>query len=433
MKNQISHVSKALAAQLLIVFSLCASHNTSKYFPFIERSDQYVTDKRSYFSPNIFYTTASTAFHRGGGNAGIPELWGNYDLRDVIDSVQAVQGVAFVNPIETVTGTQALVGKSLKFKVSSKIRSNGIVLHYEQKVWKNLFVGGWIPAMFVSSTGRYLFDRASSDPSLSPQGLTQAQAFAQEQEIDSIRRLTHDLAGFTKNKWSQSGFGDLDLYLKWNSHLDYRLLMKSVDFNLQGGFTAPTGILSDRNNPLSVSVMGNGHWSVYLDLVSEFELKQDLKIGFMFSYMHQFKHSRNLRLATGNEPTIFSALTAPVSMSPGDTFKISPYITLENLSDGLHIQGRYTYLRHNEDKWRDGRTDQTVQSYLSKGGDLIAQKENISRWRAHYFTFQVTYDTKVALKHYWLDPLFYLTYDMPMNGNGISKTHHLTIGAQLHF
>jgi len=431
MKYQISHVSKALVAQLLIIFSLCASHNTSKYFPFIERSDQYVTDKRSYFSPNVFYTTASTAFNRGGGNTGIPELWGNYDLRDVIDSLQVVQGAAFVNPIETITGTQALVGKSLRFKVSSKVRSNGFVLHYEQKIWKNFFAGGWIPVMFVSATGRYLFDRVSSG--LPFGNLNPNQLFEQEQQIDEIRRLTHDLAGFIKNKWSRSGVGDLDLYLKWNDHLDYRLLMKSIDINIQGGFTAPTGILSDRNNPLSVSVMGNGHWSAYLDLASEFELKQDLKVGFMFSYMHQFKHSRTLRLATGNEPTIFSALTAPVSMQPGDTFKISPYLTLENLSDGLHFQGRYTYLRHNEDTWCDKRADQSVQSYLSKDKDLIAQKENISRWRAHYFTFQVSYDSKAALKHYWLDPLFYLTYDMPMNGNGICKTHHLTIGAQLHF
>lgn len=433
MKYQINRISIVLVAQLLIICSVYASHNTSRFFPFLERSQEYVTDKRSYFNPGVFYTTASTSLRQSGSTGGIPELWGNYDLRDVIASLQAVQGDAFVNPIETVTGTQSLVGRSLKFRVLSKVRSNGIVLHYEQRLWESLFIGGWIPIIFVTATGKYRFDRTNSDPALASARLTTQQLFDLEQQLDTIRRLTHDLAGFTRNRWSKSGFGDLDLYAKWNWHDDYRWLMKSVDLNIQGGITAPTGILSDRNNPLSVSVMGNGHWSIYLDFVPEFELKQDWKVGLMFGFMHQFKHSRTVRLAIENEPTIFSALTAKVQMDPGSTFKVSPYLILENLTDGLHFQGRYTYLRHSDDQWRDLRADQSVQSYLAKGKDIINQKENLSRWRSHYFTFQVSYDSKVALKNYWLDPLFYLTYDMPINGNKISQTHHVTFGVKMQF
>ena len=110
MKYQINRLCSLLMAQLLVVFALSASHNTSRYFPFFERSHEYVAGRASYINSGVFHSVASTSLRSGGSTGGIPELWGNYDLRDVIDSLQAVQGVAFVNPIETVTGTQALVG-----------------------------------------------------------------------------------------------------------------------------------------------------------------------------------------------------------------------------------------------------------------------------------------------------------------------------------
>ena len=35
-------------------FSLDASHNTSRYFPFLERPAEYVLKRKSHFSPSLF-------------------------------------------------------------------------------------------------------------------------------------------------------------------------------------------------------------------------------------------------------------------------------------------------------------------------------------------------------------------------------------------
>lgn len=435
MKYQINRLGAVLVAQLFIICSLCASHNASRFFPFLERSHECVDvgNQRAYFNPSFFYTTASTSII-SGSTRGIPEVWGRYDLRDVIESLAAVQGTSFKDPIMSAVGISPLYQKPIPVKVYNKIQSNGLTLHYQQKVWENISVGAWIPVMFVRITGKCSFDRSQADEVVGGKAAESLQVLnGLSDQTDSVIRYTHNLLGFQSNRWNKSGVGDLDLYVRWNKHEDYRCFSKSIDINIQGGLIAPTGILSDKNNPFSVSVMGNGHWALYLDVVPEFELKQDVKVGLMTSAMYQFRNSRTLRLSVKKEPTIFSALVGRVQIEPGMTFKVSPYLTLENLSDGLHVQGRYTYLHHARDHWRDLRADKTIKSYLQ--GDLgeIKKKEKLSSWRSHYFTFQVSYDSKVALKNYWLDPMFYLTYDMPISANRASQTHQITFGVKMNF
>jgi hypothetical protein len=186
------------------------------------------------------------------------------------------------------------------------------------------------------------------------------------------------------------------------------------------------------SEPLSLPAMGNGHWGMYFDVVPEFELKQDWKFGFMFGGLYQFKETKNMRLPVGNEPAPYSALTGRVEVQPGVTAKLSPYFTLENLTDGVHFQIRYTYLRHSIDKWYDRRSDTTIPSYLSSGTN-VAQHEQMSKWRSHFFSFQLMYDAKQAMQNWGMEPLLYVTYDLPISGNGIAKTHQISVGARLHF
>jgi len=425
-----------------VIFLACslstmrASHNTSRYFPFLEKTSNYVIGRRSHINPEYFYTTASTSIRRGGGTGGIPELWGRYDLKDVINSlkvVRAAQGIT-VDPVKEVTGSDEFDGKSAIFHVSGKVKSQGLILDYEQDLhWGGFSVGFWLPLMDVGTSNRFSFRRDLSDPYFSNPTLP---ARAQAQQIlvlDQIRRLTHQEICFKGNEWRKGGFGDLDMHLRWSYYKDHVMLMRSIDVNILGGVVAPTGVLSNINYPSSVSFMGNGHWTLYLDLVPEFELKQDWKLGLILGFMHQFKHTRTLRIPVTKEPAIFSALVGRVEIDPGSTFKASPYFTLENLTDGLHFQVRYTYLRHRKDTWIDKRPDTSVQSYLQKDCTIIAMKRNLSQFRSHYVTLQLTYDAKEAMKKWFMNPYLYVAYDMPIGGDAIAQTHQLSIGAELHF
>jgi hypothetical protein len=212
--------------------------------------------------------------------------------------------------------------------------------------------------------------------------------------------------------------------------------MKSIDLNIRSGITVPIGTKSDNNYPSSVSFMGNGHWSFYFDTITELELKQDWKFGFLVSAIYQFRNSRKLRIPVYKEPAVFSALVADVQIDPGMTFKLSPYIIAANLTDGINFLLRYSYLRHNKNKWKDKRKDPNIKSYLSQierlmSGEQITsidiekniqEKKDLSKWRAHYFSLEVNYDSNEAGNDWVLDPIVYLNYDYQFSGNGSCKT-----------
>ena len=73
--------------------------------------------------------------------------------------------------------------------------------------------------------------------------------------------------------------------------------------------------------------------------------------------------------------------------------------------------------------------------YLSNKdiAENISRKERLSEWRSQYVTLQMLFNSKQALKNWKLEPNFYLAYDVPINGNGVAKSHKITLGAELHF
>jgi len=419
------------------------SHNASRYFPFLERPEEYVRRGRSHISPSVFFSKASTAFKRGGGNTGIPELWGNYDLRDVIKSLEIVTGAGFTNPIVEERGpNDEWIDKSIKYKVEGKVKARGLIVNYRQELFHGFSIGASLPVMHVNTNDRFTF--VQEDSAYELQNLRDGEVL----QLDRIRRKVHADLGLKGGDWEQTGVGDLDVTIQYNKIWDHPWVLRSIDLSMMTGLVVPMGSNSDTRYPSSVSFMGNGHWTWYLDNVTEFELKQDWKLGCMLGFMYQFDNTRQLRIPTYQEPAIFSALLADVDIDRGVTFKVSPYFCAQNLTDGVNFHLRYTYLRHNEDRWADKRQNPTTDSYLQLSpGDVIftdaltqedissniSAKKSLTRWRSHYITLQFSYDSKEAACNWILDPTIYLTYDYLMNGNGVCKTHQLAVGVELHF
>ncbi len=175
------------------------SHNTSRYFPFLESTQDYIIKNRSHFTPTFFYVNASNAELESGGKGGIPELWGKYNLNDVINSLETVRPTA-PNPIFTVTGSTELEGKSIAFFVNSRTTGVGFSFGYEQDLhFCGFQVGAWIPVIAIKTTARYEFNRQGSDPIFNNPALTPAEKFNQDLLVDKIRRVTHQEIGFGGN------------------------------------------------------------------------------------------------------------------------------------------------------------------------------------------------------------------------------------------
>lgn len=437
---------------LLIPTAALATRTGNRYSIFLEKPELYVTKQKSLIDVSVFYATASTANKRYGGTCGIPELYGSYDLKDVISSLQKANPGKYIgdnDPIYVVTESHALDNKDLKFSVSGKINTVGLMFAYEQNLkfanLKNVTFGLWLPVMNSDVISRFEFDKKEFQ-----KNYNRTLSRSEIQKIDAIRRLTHKEIGFKGTNISRSGIGDIDAHLRGNYFLDHKLMMRSIDLNLQVGVIIPTGRKMDIDYPASAPFMNDGHWGVYLDFVPEFELKQDLKVGLIVGGLWQFNDTQNRRVAIYKEPSNYSALVGKIEIDPGNVFKISPYLTLENLSDGVHIQLRYTYLRHGMDTWHDKRDNKSIACYLETETrrdpidtkkditheDLeknLSHKNQLSKWRANYFTIQAVYDSKLAFKNWFMNPMLYASYDMPISGNGFCKTNMVTLGAQLFF
>ncbi len=420
---------------LLKFSSLCPMHNSSKYFPFLEKPVIYVRSefkKMGTLYPALFFTSASGAFGPDKNRVGIHELTGKYDLKDVIDSLGNVEvllrGNTFINPFitEGSAGASRFVDKSIKFEVDGKVKSVGVMLKYEHDLPQTgLTLGAFLPFMHVTSNQAFVINESESRIgfTINP---------SEKEQIDRVRRSVHEALGLAGPDFVKSGFGDLDLFIRWHTTWEYLRFMRSINFSVQGGFLIPTGKEKVANWPSSVPFMGDGYGGVYLDVCEEFELKQDWRLGFSFGFLHQLKKRKKSRMPVGSEPLLFGAIEDLMEVEPGFTFKFSPYFNFGNLTDGFSVQLRYTYLRHDDDSFFDMRPA----SEKNKLATNLVQAENRSLWRINFFTFQLCYDSHEAMKNWTLNPKIYAIYDFPfeyLGGRNAPKHHQFTLGVELNF
>jgi hypothetical protein len=234
---------------------------------------------------------------------------------------------------------------------------------------------------------------------------------------------------------SQSGMGDLDLYVRLGYHWDYTLKFKRIDAGARLGTLVPAGVTTSSNSPASVPFGGNGFWGLYGQLESEFELKEDMKAGLMFRVSKRFSKIQNQRLPVQgiqgreSEPYIFSPLSGDVKITPGFNFVFMPYAQLENLRAGLGVRLLYTLTRHWNDKWCDERPNKTIPVDLS-------QVNNLSGWKSDYISLSVFYDFGKVKVQRSLDPILIFTWDIPslfFSSENTPTTNKVSLGLEYNF
>ena len=435
----------SLLCALCAPVAMQAMHNTNRWLPLLEHTEPATLPGIGRLHVEAIFTEAATTFEHGvPGNGGIPELWGMYDLDQVICSAQKASLVSdcpYPNPFCCVRPDFA--GRRLIYDVSGKVKSKGIALHYTQNLQKyGLAAGFYLPYLEVRSSTRFRLNAPASDPVF--RGLTPSQI----EQLDAIRRGVQESIGLVAGDYREWSVGDLDLYVRQYNKRDYILAMRSVSLNFQLGATLPTGKERVLNNAASIPFGNNGSAAIYGDVRLEFEPKLDWHLGFVAALNGQTSHTHDERMPVCctdvvidadkdviqhlSEPLPYSSVVGKLTRKPGLTHKLQAYFGMDHLTDGLNFLVRLTRVTHSRDDLQDKRPAAQQELVPSK----LSEQQKLSRWHATFLTLQGTYDTKDTGQNWPGDPRFYVVWDIPLENFGGAravKTSQLILGVAFNF
>lgn len=411
-------IMKRIFLLIILLQSIASVHAMvydNRFFPLFQRMFPRTLEKPSIFIPDLIFMLGHNATLDNEETIGIPEVFGKYDLNNLIEAVVLL---GKPNPLIG-TPLAQFIGRDIPYNLHGKIETQGFALFCEKAI--NCF---W--SCGVSCFAMHVFSRISFTLAQNSLQLTPEQAV----ELDNIRRSIQECVGLQAPKWSKFGFSDIDLYIRVASIWEYCYKMRRINAGLRAGALIPSGQVREKNNPASVPFGGNGHWGVYGALDLELEIKEDWIAGAYFRFSKRFTKTQAERAPIAGEQPLFGALCAPLRINPGLTWVACPYFSLEDIRDGLGVRAQYTLVFHADDIISDARRENRVPEVQLK------QINNVSEWTAEYLTATVFYDfAKVRWKK-WYAPTISLMWDIPVQfflSERVSKTNRISLGILVNF
>ena len=403
-------IFKSLCIAMICSSTLKGMVFDNRYIPLLQRPLLIIDNSWSEFESGVFLTTANSSYDQHQQEIPLPEIFGKLN--------QAKLGRAFVldgqpNPLPTEFQTVP----DIPWIVTGKRQSQGVVFKWHQAFTPWLSTGfSWL-FMRVNSAYAFILDKKNTQTVLEP---------------GDVILLTDNLEEiFTKlnlnvGNTTQTGFGDIDWYLRFGHRWTYEYRFRTIDIGLRTGVLFPTGQTREPDRPASIPFGGNGFWGAYVQLDTMFELKEDWQAGVFVRASKRFKKIRAERLPVNEEPQPFGIICGPVEINPGVTAVLCPWFLLQNLRGGLALGLNYTLTWHEKDSWCDKRSNQTTPINLN-------QVNHFSKWSSDYFTINALYDFGSIDEKYSFHPVAYFRWDVPSSifvADRVNKTQRVTLGLE---
>jgi hypothetical protein len=384
----------------------------NRFIPLFAPQQFFVEGLPSSYELEFVAITASEAFARDEKTVGIPELFGIFDLNTLATSLLQITGQS---PLRS-----DLLGQELPFFVNGRIQGQGFFMRYFQSFGFHWSVG--CNLLFLKTNSRQTF-KLDMDKvrTLKPGDIA---------EIEESQRIAFTEIGLIENDAAQHGIGDIDLYVRWGKTWDYTLKCRKIYAGLSFGGFVPTGVKTSLCSAASIPYGGNGFGGFYFKGDSLFELKEDIKVGFLLEISKRVARTTIARMPmVASEPYIFGPIIGKAHISPGPTLAFSPYFLLENLRGGLGVGIHYTLTQHWKDSWQDRRSDQTFPVDLT-------QVIKTSAWGSDYFTIDIFYDFGKQKTKHPIDPILFFRWDIPSMlfvSHNVPKTNKVSLGVEVAF
>jgi len=382
----------------------------NRFIPLFAPQQFFIEALPSSYELDFVAITASRAFARDEKTVGIPEIFGIFDLNTLATSILTITGQS---PLRS-----DLLGRELPFNVDGRIQGQGFFMRYCQALTQHFTFGAEL--LFLKTNSRQIF-RLDLDKvrNLKPGDIN---------EIEQARRRAFDEIGLVENNAAQHGLGDIDVYLRGGSMWEYTLKCRRIYAGLSIGGFIPTGVKTKLCSAASIPYGGNGFGGLYIKGDALFELKEDIKVGFLLEISKRIPRTLLARMPMqASEPYIFGPIIGKARINPGTTLAFSPYFIFENMRGGLGLGVHYTLTSHWQDSWSDCREDKKIPVDLT-------QVIKTSAWGSDYFTIDVFYDFGKQKTQHPIDPIIFFRWDIPSMlfvSHNVPKTHKISLGVEL--
>ncbi len=403
-----------LAALLALSCSLCSAMTyDNRFLPFGQQLYSRSYPRYSNIMADAFYIFSHQSRSCGGPDQELFEIYGSYDLNNV---ARALEVVGESNPLRS-----QWRGYPIPWKMRGRLEVMGIDLAYNQALSNYLSVGVATAIMNVKSWIALRLETSKVGAPIAGAG--------DIEELDRDRREANHELGLCEFVENKTGFSDVDAYIRLGNMWYYPEKFRRIDAGLRFGVLFPAGYKRDIDNPASIPFAGNGHFGMYLHGDVEFELKEDLKAGLWGRITKRFTRNMRDRVPVMDEPINFGAFVGDFHVDPGANFMLAPYLTLEDIRDGLGLGVRYMWIHQTESTWHDCRSEKTFSLNLCKA-------MNLSKWTAEYVSLNVFYDFSRLVVKRNFDPRIYFTFDIPVHwfaSHSVSNSYRVLLGIEVHF
>ena len=382
----------------------------NRFIPLFVPQQFFIESLPSAFELDFVAITASQAFARDEKTVGIPEIFGIFDLNTLATSILTITGQS---PLRS-----DLLGRELPFNVDGRIQGQGFFMRYCQALSPYWTIGAEL--LFLKTNSRQIFRLDFQKvKNLKPGDIS---------EIEIAQRKAFEEIGLIENNAAQHGIGDIDLYVRGGNMWEYILKCRRIYAGLSIGGFIPTGVKTNLCSAASIPYGGNGFGGVYIKGDALFELKEDIKVGFLLEISKRIPRTVTARMPMqASEPYIFGPVIGKARINPGATLGFSPYFIFEHVREGLGLGVHYTLTSHWRDHWDDYRCDRTIPVDLS-------QVIKTSKWGSDYFTIDIFYDFGKQKTEHPINPIVFFRWDVPSMlfvSHNVPKTHKISLGVEL--
>lgn len=408
-------VFSSLVVLLVLSYSLCSAMTyDNRFFPFGQQLYSRSHSRYSNVMADGFYVFSHQSRSCAGPDQQLFDIYGSYDLNQV---ASALETVGKTNPLRS-----AWRGLAIPWKMRGRLEALGVELAYNQAVSDYLSFGVATAIMNVKSWLILRLNTSKVEAPIAGPG--------DVAELFRTQRQSNTELGIDQFAESKTGFDDVDAYVRLGKIWHYPEKFRRIDAGIRFGVLFPAGPKRDIDNPASIPFGGNGHLGVYGHLDAEFELKEDFKVGLWGRITKRLSRSMRQRVPVLKEPINFGAYVGNFNVDPGANFMLAPYITLEDIRDGLGLSARYLWIHQDEDEWCEcGPRERTFPI------DIAGLRE-FSEWSAEYVSLNIFYDFSRLVVKRLFDPRLYFTFDIPVHwfaSHAVSKSYRVLLGIEVRF